>query len=103
MLLDVLRYVSVGVGEEIVDDGCLLNLIAWWFGPGVIGVDRVEFDVHYVSPYFKFSSFHDQQVTKVEVKVSGLPNHSTVRGCVPIRCGTKRESSLRPKVSVTPM
>ena len=48
-------------------------------------------------------AFYNPQITKVEVTIEGSPTNSTVKGCAPIRCGTRQRSSLwhHPAVSVT--
>ena len=49
-------------------------------------------------------AFYNPKITKVEVQSRGSPANSTVKGCAPIRCGTRQRSTLRhrPAVSVTP-
>ena len=47
-------------------------------------------------------AFYNPQITKVEVTIEGIPTNSTVKGCAPIRCGTRQRCTLRLAVSVTP-
>ena len=47
-------------------------------------------------------AFYNPQITKVEAPSRASPTNSTVKGCAPIRCGTRQRSTLRLVVSVTP-
>ena len=48
-------------------------------------------------------AFYNPKITKVEVTIEGVPTSSSVRECVPTRCGTRRRSYLQRTTSATQM